>query len=957
MYKSNFNFLQPFQPAMADLGRSAEKYAYSDPQSAIVKLRCYAELYVGFIYKELSLPAYDANNLFDLLDNTAFKKAVEQCVVDKLHLIRMKGNKAAHPGGVSINDALAMIKEAYFLSAWIYLAYYQGNSEDLPEYQQPEPVKPEDQQLKQDKQQLQQSLDLQTADLERAKQELKVAQQQQLEAQQKLAALNQEVNQAKLDALQRAGQQATASFDFQEAETRRQISMQDVFAEYQLTDGQSELVSKLDDFLVNKNQSVFLLKGYAGTGKTFITKGLTEYFRTIGRNYVLAAPTGKAAKVIANKTGSSAFTIHKTIFSFNDIVEYQDEGLEGSETYKYYAKLAVNELSVDTVYIIDEASMISDIYNEAEFFRFGSGYLLKDFLKFVNLDHNDHRKKIIFIGDDAQLPPVGMSTSPALNPNYLRKEYRLSPVSHELTEVVRQKAGSGVMHNAINLRQALKANVFNELDINLSFPDMLHVDYQDLLTTYMESCSGKINDKSIVIASSNADVAAYNKTIRSEFFPGQPCVVAGDKVMAVNNNDTYGFFISNGDFGLVRQVLGEPETRKITIRRRSQATKMVAEIVVPLQFRKVEVGFRDQEGKPRFFQARVIENLLYSDAPNLSSDENKALYQDFCIRHPHLKRGDLAFKETLRSDSYFNALRVKFGYAITCHKAQGSEWKHVFVKCKTHHKQLSADYFRWLYTAMTRTSNNLYMLDEPHIKLGTGIKMVSNPGFSDVSGKTTQSTQLQEEQANSYAAPPVAHSAPPVPDSIIASDTFGIPPGNHFLTSLLDYVRRCIGGSGIDIYDIEHKQYLEAYIFCKGAETARVNISYNSKQKVTSLLATQVTELSSYMLDLLLPLKGKLFATSAAPHTTTDRVFNEPFLEDFHKRLLKSMDEKGIELLEVTPQQFSLRYRLGRANDYVTVLIYYNGQKQFTSCNPLHNHCTSQELLDEVLITIQEGLS
>ncbi|MBV5330259.1 MAG: AAA family ATPase, partial [Chlorobium sp.] len=168
-----------------------------------------------------------------------------------------------------------------------------------------------------------------------------------------------------------------------------------------LNDGQAELVNRLARFLASKEESVFLLKGYAGTGKTFITKGLTEYFRAIGRNYVLTAPTGKASKVIARKTKSPAYTIHKTIYSFNDIAEYRDDGVDGTETFKFYAQIAVNGLSADTVFIVDEASMIPDVYQEAEFFRFGTGYLLTDFLKFVNLDHNDHSKKVIFIGDDA----------------------------------------------------------------------------------------------------------------------------------------------------------------------------------------------------------------------------------------------------------------------------------------------------------------------------------------------------------------------------------------------------------------------------------------------------------------------------------------------------------------------------------------------------------------------------
>ena len=154
------------------------------------------------------------------------------------------------------------------------------------------------------------------------------------------------------------------------------------------------------------------MKGYAGTGKTFIIKGLTEYFREIRRNYILSAPRGKASKVIEEKTKSKAFTIHKTIYSNTDLKEYKSS--EDDRTYKFYFELARNKNSIDTIYIVDEASMVSNIYNEMEFFRFGSSFLLQDLMKYINLDQNDHNKKMIFIGDNAQLPPVGMNFLPAL---------------------------------------------------------------------------------------------------------------------------------------------------------------------------------------------------------------------------------------------------------------------------------------------------------------------------------------------------------------------------------------------------------------------------------------------------------------------------------------------------------------------------------------------------------------
>jgi ATP-dependent exoDNAse (exonuclease V) alpha subunit len=254
---------------------------------------------------------------------------------------------------------------------------------------------------------------------------------------------------------------------------------------------------------------------------------------------------------------------------------------------------------------------------------------------------------VIFIGDDAQLPPVGMNFSPALNADYLFREHHTCSTWYELSEVVRQKSESGVISNAIPLRKALHAKVFNQLVINFSHPDVRKVEHQDLMARYLESCGGKINAESIVIAHSNSDVGDYNRRIREHFFPGCPEVMPGDKVMAISNSDSCGMFISNGDFGLIRQVLSAAEKRTVKLKRKNPDSGELEEMPVSLLFKDVVVGFKDLEGASRFFQAKIIEDLLYSKEPSLSSDQNKALYLDFCIRNPNLKRNSLELKETL----------------------------------------------------------------------------------------------------------------------------------------------------------------------------------------------------------------------------------------------------------------------------------------------------------------------
>ncbi|MDZ4239767.1 MAG: AAA family ATPase [Hydrogenophaga sp.] len=939
MEPSNFLPLQSHWPNLYEHAHFAENYAYSDPQTAVIKLRCFAESLVGIIFQDLRLPSEPGDGFFEKLKSPDFQDLVGPAILQKLHAVRLLGNKAAHGREINAKTSLYLIEEAYLVGQWFYKTYSGDTSGHYPPYCPPEPATepteaPDDlaRQLTEAKAQL--------ARLEASEQE----------ALAKVASLHQSLDQAKIQDFKAGATQALRSIDFKPAGSHRQIGIRDAFSEFDLSSGQSELVDRLGEFLDGDARSVFLLKGYAGTGKTFITKGLTEYFRAIGRNYILAAPTGKASKVIANKTKSEAYTIHKTIYSFDDIAEYRDGDEEGTETFKFYAQLRVNSLSADTVYIVDEASMISDVYQEAEFFRFGTGYLLRDFLKFVNLDHNDHSKKVIFIGDNAQLPPVGMNSSPALDADYLRCEHHVHSTSFELTQVVRQKSESGVIANAIPLRQSLHDNVFNRLSINFGYPDVEEVKHKDLMARYIESCGNKINGESIVIAHSNSDVADYNQRIREHFFPGHTQLMAGDKVMAVSNSDVYGLFISNGDFGLIRQVLGEPEQRTVTLRRKASETGPVEEIQVALVFRDVAIGFKDLNGLPHFFRAKVLEDLLYNKETNLSSDQNKALYLDFCIRNSDLPRKSVEFKHALKSDPYFNALRLKFGYAITCHKAQGSEWNHVFVKCKSHMNQLTSDYFRWLYTAITRTAGHLYLLDPPNRGPWDSIKVVPNLGVGLTPGIRVSRPEQESESAPVMGAPQTS-----TPAAQGDQFSFGIPESATFLRALLAEVRKRIEPTAIVIDSIQHHRYQEAYVFKRGVELARVDIGYSARSRVASVVAPLLTDMSSDLLNLLMQLKG-LPLDPGATGPVTDQSFSKPFLNEFHQKVTGLCTEAGIVIRNVVEQPWSLRYTFIRSGEVAVYDVWYNGRSQIGRCAPLTAACSPGTLVDDVGVLLTQGV-
>ncbi len=939
MISQNFKLLKKSWPQLYEHANFAEKYAYVDPHAAIIKLRCFAEQLVGILYRELNLPCEVSDGFFEKLKSDIFIEVIDGNILEKLHAIRMLGNKAAHGRNVHSDDALALLRDAYLIGQWMFKTYSSSIYENYPPY-----VEPYNSDI--DLNTLSQSNKLLGEQLFKVKEELLKLEESEKAAQNQALELKKELDQVKLAEFKEASSKAASTFDLAIENTRQLIKLHDAFSEYNLTDGQSLLVDRLDYFLNNKEESVFLLKGYAGTGKTFITKGLTEYFRAIGRNYILAAPTGKASKVIAKKTQSPAYTLHKTIYSLKDIYEYKEDNLDGSETFKLYAQLAINEMSADTVYIVDESSMIADVYHEDEFFRFGSGYLLRDFFKFVNLDHNDHKKKVIFIGDDAQLPPVGMNFSPALDQKYLSNEHNTKSTLFELTEVVRQKSDSGVMINSVNLRKSINNGIFNQLSIDSNYPDIINISYEDLLKVYLESCNKKINAESIVIAYSNSDVADYNKMIRQHFFPENPVISAGDKVMAVSNSNAYGFFISNGDFGLVRKILRPTERREITLRRKNSVTNKIEETVVSLAFKDVIIGFKDLEGNSHFFNAKILEDLLYSKHPSLTSDENKALYLDFCIRHPYLKRGSLEFKETLRSDSYFNALRLKFGYAITCHKAQGSEWNHVFVKCKTSQNQLSSDYFRWLYTAITRTSKNLYLLEPPEIKIGAGIEIVNSPSVLSAGVKNQVASEINHPDSN-VSSNPVSTNE---------DENFGMPSNAYFSLEVLGRIRRLLKDSDVKIQNVSQGQYLEVYFFEENNDIARIDIGYNGKGKITRIIAPTPSELSFRIIDTLSPINGMLIIPEK-PSWGSDFTFDKEFLNDFHSRFFPLVNARGIKINNVESMDWNQRYTFTKSGDCAVIDLFYNRKNQFTKCALVNNACTSEILTSEIQTIITEGLS
>lgn len=833
-----FGLLLPLWPDLHALAAEAEQNANKLPDFSTIRLRSFSEAMVCHLFRHHGLPLNDDEKQFDRLQLLQHDDLLDRQVLGLLHTIRKLGNIAAHgKRPVSAAEARDLIDDALSLTAWFCLEMRPDI--DWEARRRAAPITP-------------------TAHHETS-QDMCLA-----------------------VSVEKAAGLATL---FRPPQTR--ISLGDMFEE-DLTADQQRCMSALDGFLADDTQRVFLLKGYAGTGKTFLAAGLTEFLLAQGRMFSLAAPTGRAAKVIAKKTGQSARTIHSLIYDYSDMTEQTEDDDDGSATFKMIAKVRNNDDPVDSVAIIDEASLVSNVYSESEFFRSGSGHLLRDLIAHVGSTHSGNARKIIFIGDPAQLPPVGMSTSPALDADYLRETFGLDAASYELTEIVRQKAESAVIRNVMPLREGVTSGRFSSLTFTFD-DDVIQLPKDSVTPLYMKIREGRGPQAPIIVTHSNTEAANFNRAIRSVLFPGKASVTAGDSVIVAANGFCGPHYVANGEILRIDSVETSVERRSVQLLQRLGNSNVSEPINVALNFREVIVALPQSEGDDLVLKAKILDDFLHGDDASLASTQQRALYVDFLKRHKHIdrKKDRDAFQLALRSDPYFNALRLRFGYAITCHKAQGGEWSHVIVSCATQRNPRSSDYFRWLYTAMTRTSDKLYLVDPPNVTI------IEVPW------------------------PDPNKNAPSLPTQI------------EFRQWLQDEIRERLAGTEIEIEDITHHQYQEACFFKRGADAVRIDIGYKGNWTVSGVTCSRPDGFAEEIMARLVELKGQKPGPSLMG-AESEHAPNRPFLRAFHDRLLAALANRGVKVVSLKEQQWSQRYVLSRGSDAVTVDIFYNGRNQLT---------------------------
>ena len=447
------------------------------------------------------------------------------------------------------------------------------------------------------------------------------------------------------------------------------------------TPGQNDAIQKIAHFIYKENSfSTYLLQGYAGTGKTLLVSTLVNALDKFKIDTVLLAPTGRAAKVFSQYANKSAFTIHKKIYR-------QKSASDGISNFS----LDYNK-TPNTIFIVDEASMIANASFEQSIF--GTGRLLDDLIEYV---YSGKNCRLILVGDTAQLPPVGLSISPALDQSEL-EHYGLSVFSSILTDVVRQSETSGILYNATKIRQLITNN-----RINSFFPirtegltDIKRINGGDLIEA-ISGCYDKFGEsETIVVTRSNKRANKFNEGIRQSILWRESELSAGDLIMIVKNNyhwandDDKMDFIANGDIARITKIYSTEE-------------------LYGFRFANVTLNFIDYENIE--IECKIFIDTLTIESPSFSNIENQKLFNAVSDDYKHIANKKKRWDE-LKKDPYFNALQVKFAYAITCHKAQGGQWDAVFIDHGyLTEDMLNVEYLRWLYTAFTRPKRELFLVN------------------------------------------------------------------------------------------------------------------------------------------------------------------------------------------------------------------------------------------------------
>lgn len=666
----------------------------------------------------------------------------------------------------------------------------------------------------------------------------------------------------------------------------------------ELTTDQKAAISSMVDFLEDAEQHLFVLQGSAGTGKTFVLSLAQQWLSAQHRDHKLLAPTGKAMRVLAQKTQSPCFTTHSFLYQIPPVFQETPPELRKHKPefqWIFNRKTATNlDLKSDTVVIVDEASLISDIADDSNYYQFGSGRLLFDLLEALDFASYPQRK-VIFCGDPAQLPPVNMKFSPVFNTKHLRDNYGLSAIScFQLKEVVRQGRHSTILRNATQLRDQIEQHNFITLQFALNEQDCQQIEATELVESYLKYCHNHRFSFACIITGTNAAAHDYNGQVRAKRGFSATNLQHNDLLIISRNNQLYQLF--NGDFALVDAVSNELYSQQSFFSRQDHTGKQ-EQCKLTLNFQKVTLTVYSTNGTKEQKQVLLMLNFLFEDDEGVTSENlTQALITNcnmrFDVQFPPRQQSDFATeaefqdyqhkrraqrKEFMKNDSYLNCLYAKFGYAITCHKAQGSEWQRVYVDCTNRMSggnKVDEHRCRWLYTAITRAKSELMLINPPHITLGQRFKFsnfshannsaaanttyATGTGTSGAASVTVITPVTNYSNATDATNTSEATGATPVTNAFESTEANGetststtaaashttLVPSRapfHHPSAPQDYfkslLRKALSGFAITNIAVTDSNYLKACTISTPKGTFIVNVYYNGKSRITKVYA------------------------------------------------------------------------------------------------------------------------
>lgn len=665
--------------------------------------------------------------------------------------------------------------------------------------------------------------------------------------------------------------------------------------EVALTEQQRMAMERICRFIEDETGQVFILRGYAGTGKTTLIRSLVQKLSAEGVSITLMAPTGRAAKILEETCQAPAFTIHRTIYRFSGYRESKRDDDVPTICFDLADVLS------SVVSIVDEASMVSAKKTAPEGVVFGSGNVMEDLLTVV---HPDGRRKLIFVGDPAQLPPVGESQSMALDPSYFEKrKYKVE--MYELTQVVRQVSDSLILDNASRIRELLRSP-----DSRYSFGmkekpgEVEQVDPEEVVTT----CAQSAGSPPAIICYSNSLVQRYNLRVRSVLFPGKSELQEGDRLMVVRNNYAEGEVLFNGDILTVLALSGDRWFISESVRK--------GEGTHPLTVRLRRATMRRVSDEAEVSRL-IVENLLDEAGPQLSQDVNKVLYID-AVKRLHgegIPKSHPDFAHRLLSDPIYGALQVRYGYAFTGHKAQGGEWDDVFVDFETKNNP-DEESIRWWYTAVTRARERL--------------RFAHFVNRSPLTGLTIRPIT----RTSSIPTVPVSSAAEPVTPYH----------DEHTLSSQRAKYRSvaaALRAKGCEIIGVRLLQWMDRYTIRDSAGTTCV---VDAHYKKTGLF-------TSYDIRPESPTLRQVFETAPRERYSYEYSPSRPFLAALRETMEKRCAEAGIDIIGISENgsHYHVVYYLRSEGGGASITFSFNKSGRITTAAPLSQSGEEDTKLKELL--------